>query len=200
MWKNNDRIIDSVLIVLNCSMARYNGRLHCIVGVLPTCYKRKAATYFYPPGGTGPRNREPGTGNREPETRNWEPGTRNREPGTRNREPGSRNREAGIGNREPGTGNREPGTGNREPRTGNRKPGTGNQEPGTRNREPGTGNREPGTGNRESGTGNRELTTLIEKWSVNFIPHRQREKGNLCVKTSLALSNWRSIFDIELLI
>ena len=35
-------------------MARYNGRLHCIVGVLPTCYKRKAATYFYPPGGTGP--------------------------------------------------------------------------------------------------------------------------------------------------
>ena len=29
-------------------MARYNGRLHCIVGVLPTCYKRKAATYFYP--------------------------------------------------------------------------------------------------------------------------------------------------------
>ena len=53
MWKNNDRIIDSVLIVLNCSMARYNGRLHCIVGVLPTCYKRKAATYFYPPGGTG---------------------------------------------------------------------------------------------------------------------------------------------------
>ena len=53
MWKNNDRIIDSVLIVLNCSMARYNGRLHCIVGVLPTCYKRKAATYFHPPGGTG---------------------------------------------------------------------------------------------------------------------------------------------------
>ena len=50
MWKNNDRIIDSVLIVLNCSMARYNGRLHCIVGVLPTCYKRKAATYFYAPG------------------------------------------------------------------------------------------------------------------------------------------------------
>ena len=42
-----------VLIVLICSMARYNGRLHCIVGVLPTCYKRKAATYFYPPGGTG---------------------------------------------------------------------------------------------------------------------------------------------------
>ena len=37
-----------VYIVLNCSMARYNGRLHCIVGVLPTCYKRKAATYFYP--------------------------------------------------------------------------------------------------------------------------------------------------------
>ena len=35
-------------------MARYNGRLHCIVGVLPTCYKRKAAIYFYPPGGTGP--------------------------------------------------------------------------------------------------------------------------------------------------
>ena len=35
-------------------MARYNGQLHCIVGVLPTCYKRKAATYFYPPGGTGP--------------------------------------------------------------------------------------------------------------------------------------------------
>ena len=43
-----------VLIVLNCSMVRYNGRLHCIVGVLPTCYKRKAASYFYPPGGTGP--------------------------------------------------------------------------------------------------------------------------------------------------
>ena len=44
-----------VLIVLNCSMTRYNGRLHCRVGggVLPTCYKRKAATYFYPPGGTG---------------------------------------------------------------------------------------------------------------------------------------------------
>ena len=42
-----------IFIVLNCSMARYNGRLHCIVGVLPTCYKRKAATYFYPPGGTG---------------------------------------------------------------------------------------------------------------------------------------------------
>ena len=34
-------------------MARYNGRLHCIVGVLPTCYKRKAATYFYPPGWHG---------------------------------------------------------------------------------------------------------------------------------------------------
>ena len=45
-----------VYIVLNCSMARYNGRLHCIVGVLPTCYKRKAATYFYPPDGTGPRD------------------------------------------------------------------------------------------------------------------------------------------------
>ena len=56
LWKNNNRIIDSVLIVLNCSMARYNGRLHCIVGVLPTCYKRKAATYFYPPGGTGRGN------------------------------------------------------------------------------------------------------------------------------------------------
>ena len=42
-----------IFVVLNCSMARYNGRLHCIVGVLPTCYKRKAATYFYPPGGTG---------------------------------------------------------------------------------------------------------------------------------------------------
>ena len=39
-----------IFVVLNCSMARYNGRLHCIVGVLPTCYKRKAATYFYPPG------------------------------------------------------------------------------------------------------------------------------------------------------
>ena len=38
-----------IFVVLNCSMARYNGRLHCIVGVLPTCYKRKAATYFYPP-------------------------------------------------------------------------------------------------------------------------------------------------------
>ena len=43
-----------IIVVLNCSMAQYNGRLHCIVGVLPTCYKRKAATYFYPPGGTGP--------------------------------------------------------------------------------------------------------------------------------------------------
>ena len=53
VWKNNDRIIDFVFIFLNCLMARYNGRLHCIVGVLPTCYKRKAATYFYPPGGTG---------------------------------------------------------------------------------------------------------------------------------------------------
>ena len=42
-----------IFVVLNCSMARYNGRLHCIVGVLPTCYKRKAATYFYPPSGTG---------------------------------------------------------------------------------------------------------------------------------------------------
>ena len=51
MWKNNDRIID--FCCLNCSMARYNERLHCIAGVLPTCYKRKAATYFYPPGGTG---------------------------------------------------------------------------------------------------------------------------------------------------
>ena len=37
-----------LVFVLNCSMARYNGRLHCIVGVLPTCYKPKAATYFYP--------------------------------------------------------------------------------------------------------------------------------------------------------
>ena len=46
-----------IFVVLNCSMARYNGRLHCIVGVLPTCYKRKAATYFYPPGGTGHRFR-----------------------------------------------------------------------------------------------------------------------------------------------
>ena len=46
-----------IFVVLNCSMARYNGRLHCIVGVLPTCYKRKAATYFYPPGGTGPVNK-----------------------------------------------------------------------------------------------------------------------------------------------
>ena len=44
-----------IFVALNCSMARYNGRLHCKVGVLPTCYKRKAATYFYPPGGTGPR-------------------------------------------------------------------------------------------------------------------------------------------------
>ena len=44
-----------IFVVLNCSMARYNGRLHCIVGVLPTCYKRKAATYFYRPGGTGPQ-------------------------------------------------------------------------------------------------------------------------------------------------
>ena len=48
-------LLTFVYIVLNCSMARYNGRLHCIVGVLPTCYKRKAATYFYPPGGTGQR-------------------------------------------------------------------------------------------------------------------------------------------------
>ena len=30
--------------------------------------------------------------------------------------------------------------------------------------------------------------TTEGKWSVNFIPHRQREKGNLCVTTSLALS------------
>ena len=37
------------LFCIISSMARYNGRLHCIVGVLPTCYKRKAATYFYPP-------------------------------------------------------------------------------------------------------------------------------------------------------
>ena len=29
-------------------MARYNERLHCILGVLPTCYKHKAATYLYP--------------------------------------------------------------------------------------------------------------------------------------------------------
>ena len=43
-----------IFVVLNCSMARYNGRLHCIVGVLPTCYKRKVVIYFYPPGGTGP--------------------------------------------------------------------------------------------------------------------------------------------------
>ena len=44
-----------IFVVLNYLMVRYNGRLHCIVGVLPTCYKRKAATYFYPPGGTGPK-------------------------------------------------------------------------------------------------------------------------------------------------
>ena len=50
-------LLSFVLIVLMWSMARYNGRLHCIVGVLPTCYKRKAATYFYPPGGTGPNVR-----------------------------------------------------------------------------------------------------------------------------------------------
>ena len=49
-----------IFVALNCSMARYSGRLHCIVGVLPTCYKRKAATYFYPPGGTGHRQREKG--------------------------------------------------------------------------------------------------------------------------------------------
>ena len=42
------RTVLLIFVVLNCSMARYNGRLHCIVGVLPTCYKRKAATYFYP--------------------------------------------------------------------------------------------------------------------------------------------------------
>ena len=42
-----------IFVALNCSMARYSGRLHCIVGVLPTCYKRKAATYFYLAGGTG---------------------------------------------------------------------------------------------------------------------------------------------------
>ena len=47
------RTVLLIFVVLNCSMAQYNGRLHCIVGVLPTCYKRKAATYFYPPGGTG---------------------------------------------------------------------------------------------------------------------------------------------------
>ena len=35
-------------------MARYNGRLHCIVGVLPTCYKRKTATYFCPRVARGP--------------------------------------------------------------------------------------------------------------------------------------------------
>ena len=52
MCKKNDLLLNFVLIVLICSIARYNGRLHCIVGVLPTCYKRKAATYFYPPGGT----------------------------------------------------------------------------------------------------------------------------------------------------
>ena len=46
-----------IFVVLDCSMARYNGRLHCVVGVLPTCYKRKAATYFYPPGGTEPQGR-----------------------------------------------------------------------------------------------------------------------------------------------
>ena len=46
-------IVLLIFVVLNCSMARYNERLHCIAGVLPTCYKRKAATYFYPPGGMG---------------------------------------------------------------------------------------------------------------------------------------------------
>ena len=55
-----------IFVVLNCSMARYNGRLHCIVGVLPTCYKRKAATYFYPPGGTGLQTK----GKREPLCKN----------------------------------------------------------------------------------------------------------------------------------
>ena len=49
------RTVLLIFVVLNCSMARYNGLLHCIVGVFPTCYKRKAATYFYPPGGTGPK-------------------------------------------------------------------------------------------------------------------------------------------------
>ena len=49
-----------VLIVLICSMERYNGRLHCIVGVLPTCYKRKAASYFYPRVARGSDRAEPG--------------------------------------------------------------------------------------------------------------------------------------------
>ena len=51
VWKNNDRIIDFCCFKL--FDGTYNGRLHCIVGVLPTCYKRKAAIYFYSPGGTG---------------------------------------------------------------------------------------------------------------------------------------------------
>ena len=34
MLKNNDLLLIFALIVLICSMARYNGRLHCIVGVL----------------------------------------------------------------------------------------------------------------------------------------------------------------------
>ena len=46
-----------VLIVLICSIAGYNGRLHYMVGVLPTCYKHKAATYFYPLYGTGHQDR-----------------------------------------------------------------------------------------------------------------------------------------------
>ena len=53
MWKNNDRIIDSVLIVLNCSMARDNGRLHCIVGVTHLL-QAQSSHLFLPPGGTGP--------------------------------------------------------------------------------------------------------------------------------------------------
>ena len=53
--ENNDRIIDSVLIVLNCSMARYNGRLHCIVGGLTHLLQAQSSHLFLPPGGTGPR-------------------------------------------------------------------------------------------------------------------------------------------------
>ena len=38
-----------VLIVLNCSMARYNGQLHCIVGVL----QAQSSHLFVPPGWHG---------------------------------------------------------------------------------------------------------------------------------------------------
>ena len=41
MWKNNDLLLVCALIVLICSMARYNGRLHCIVGSYPPATSAK---------------------------------------------------------------------------------------------------------------------------------------------------------------